>query len=34
MNEIPITGIEELLSQETELAEQPESTETTESNKE
>jgi heterodisulfide reductase subunit B len=34
MNEIPITGIEELLSQETELAEQAESTETTESNKE
>jgi heterodisulfide reductase subunit B len=34
MNEIPITGIEELLSQETELAGQPESTETTESNKE
>ncbi len=34
MNEIPITGIEELLSQETELAEQQESTEKTESKKE
>jgi heterodisulfide reductase subunit B len=34
MNEIPITGIEELLSQETELVEQPEATGTTESNKE
>jgi heterodisulfide reductase subunit B len=34
MNEIPITGIEELLSKETELAEQPESTEKTESKKE
>jgi heterodisulfide reductase subunit B len=34
MNEIPITGIEELLSQETDLTEQPESKETTESNKE
>ena len=34
MNEIPITGIEELLAKETELAEQPESTEKTESNKE
>jgi heterodisulfide reductase subunit B len=34
MNEIPITGIEELLAKEKELAEQPESTEKTESNKE
>jgi heterodisulfide reductase subunit B2 len=34
MNEIPITGIEELLAREKELAEQPESTEKTESNKE
>jgi len=34
MNEIPISGIEELLSTETELAEQPESTEKTESTKE
>jgi len=34
MNEIPITRIEELLSKETELAEQPESTEKRESNKE
>ncbi len=33
MNEIPITGIEELLAKEKELAEQPESTEKTESNK-
>ena len=34
MNEIPITGIEELLAKEKELAELPESTEKTESNKE
>jgi heterodisulfide reductase subunit B len=34
MNEIPITGIEELLAKEKELAEQPESIEKTESNKE
>jgi heterodisulfide reductase subunit B len=34
MNEIPITGIEELLAKEKELAEQSESTEKTESNKE
>jgi len=34
MNEIPITGIEELLATETELAKQPEATEKTESNKE
>jgi len=34
MNEIPITSIEELLAKEKELAEQPESTEKTESNKE
>ncbi len=33
MNEIPITGIEELLAKEKELAEQSESTEKTESNK-